>query len=83
MNTTQLSELITSCVYELVDDPTLIREDCLINADTLTITFYVDPSQLGYVIGRGGINATSIRNLFTSIAKKNKIHLSIHFSETQ
>lgn len=67
----------------IVNNPDDVKTDRIIDERGVLITLHVNPEDMGYVIGRSGQTARSIRTLLKIVGAKNdaRVNLKIHEPE--
>lgn len=76
-------QFVESLVKSLVNHPEDVKTDRIVDERGVLITLHVNPEDMGYVIGRQGQTARSIRTLLKIVgAKENaRVNLKIHEPE--
>lgn len=76
-------EFVEYLVKSIVDRPEDVRTERTVDEMGVLITLYVNPQDLGQVIGRQGQTAKSIRTLLRVVGAKNhaRVNLKIHEPE--
>ncbi|MEI7741173.1 MAG: KH domain-containing protein [bacterium] len=76
-------KFVEELVRSLVNHPDDVKTDRIVDERGVLITLHVNPEDMGYVIGRQGQTARSIRTLLKIVgAKENaRVNLKIHEPE--
>ncbi|MBU1126475.1 MAG: KH domain-containing protein [Patescibacteria group bacterium] len=79
----QDQQFVESIVKEIVNHPEDVRTERTIDERGVLITLFINQEDMGYVIGRSGQTARSIRTLLKIVgAKQNaRVNLKIHEPE--
>ncbi|MFH1729566.1 MAG: KH domain-containing protein [Pseudomonadota bacterium] len=72
MPSPSLSELVETIARALVDNPEQVSVKSIEGGQTVVLELYVDKTDIGKVIGKGGNTAKSIRTILSASASKNK-----------
>jgi predicted RNA-binding protein YlqC (UPF0109 family) len=67
-----LSELVEVIAKALVDKPEAVSVKPIEGGQTVVLELYVDKTDIGKVIGKGGNTARSIRTIISASASKQK-----------
>jgi len=72
-------DFVEYVVKAMVDNPDAVNVDRTVDDRGVLLTLKVDPTDMGYVIGREGKNATALRTLLRVVGARNnaKVHLTI------
>ena len=73
--------VLQGLIEELVDIPECVRIESNETQKTAVIDIYVDPDDVGIVLGRGGAHAEALRTIFKAIYTKKKKRLYLQVSE--
>lgn len=73
--------LLEQVIKALCDKPEAVRIEKALTTGTAAFDVFLDPSDIGKVIGKGGSYAYSIRNLFTAIY--GRLGKNFHFNVPQ
>lgn len=76
-------EFVESVVRSIVGHPDDVKTDRTIDERGVLITLHINPEDMGYVIGRQGQTARSIRTLLKIVGAKSnaRVNLKIHEPE--
>ena len=76
-------EFVEYIVKSIVAHPEDVKTDRVIDERGVLITLFINPADMGYVIGRQGQTARSIRTLLKIVGAKNnaRVNLKIHEPE--
>lgn len=79
----QDQEFVEYIVKAIVAHPEDVRTERVIDEMGVLITLHINPADMGYVIGRQGQTARSIRTLLKIVGAKNnaRVNLKIHEPE--
>jgi hypothetical protein len=66
-----IKNLVLEMVQAVVNSPASVRVDEMVNHDSTLYEVYVDPSDIGYAIGKEGRVANAIRTVVKEAAKRN------------
>lgn len=77
----RMSQLLTSMVERLVDDPDAVRVEADTSDAGTTFRLYVSPDDLGKVIGKQGRTARSLRTILSAIGSKADHHMQLDVLE--
>lgn len=67
---------------QLVDNEADVRVERVVDERGVLLTLYVNPADLGRVIGKRGAIAESIRTLLRSLGIKNNAHYNLKIADT-
>jgi predicted RNA-binding protein YlqC (UPF0109 family) len=76
-------EFIEYVVRSIVDIPDKVRTERTIDERGVLITLYVDPTDMGKVIGREGRTAKAIRTLLKVLGAKNQARVTMKIVEPE
>jgi len=76
-------EFIEYVVKAIVNNPDDVRTERIIDERGVLITLDVNPSDMGYVIGRQGQTARSIRTLLKIVGAKNNARVNLKITEPE
>ncbi len=79
----QDQEFIEFIVKAIVDNPDKVRTERTIDERGVLITLYVDPSDMGKVIGKEGRTAKAIRTLLKVLGAKNEARVTMKIVEPE
>lgn len=76
-------QFLETIVKAIVSKPEAVKTDRTVDEMGVLLTLHIDPSDMGYVIGRKGQTARSIRTLLKIVGAKNnaRVNLKIHEPE--
>jgi hypothetical protein len=76
-------EFVEGVVRAIVANPNDVKTDRTVDEMGVLITLHLNPSDMGYVIGRQGQTARAIRTLLKIVGAKNnaRVNLKIHEPE--
>ncbi len=76
-------EFVEMLVKEIVQYPEEVRTERTVDEMGVLITLHINPSDMGYVIGRQGQTARAIRTLLKIVGAKHnaRVNLKIHEPE--
>ena len=79
-NDTQDKDFLEYIVKTIVSKPDEVKVDRTVDEMGVLLTLYINPEDMGYVIGKQGQTAKSIRTLLKIIGAKNhsRVNLKIH-----
>ncbi|MFA6547659.1 MAG: KH domain-containing protein [Candidatus Magasanikbacteria bacterium] len=72
---------VEALVKAIVNNPDKVKTDRTIDERGVLITLDVDPADMGYVIGRGGQTARSIRTLLKIVGAKHNARVNLKINE--
>ena len=70
-------------VKAIVNNPGMVKTTRIIDERGVLITLDVDPADMGYVIGRQGQTARSIRTLLKIVGAKNNARVNLKINEPE
>jgi predicted RNA-binding protein YlqC (UPF0109 family) len=79
MNSDQ--QFLESVVKAIVNNPNDVKVDRVIDERGVLLTLDVNPSDMGYVIGRSGQTARAIRTLLKIVGAKNNARVNLKINE--
>jgi hypothetical protein len=79
----QDQEFIEFIVKAIVDNPDKVRTERIIDERGVLITLYVDPTDMGKVIGKEGRTAKAIRTLLKVLGAKNEARVTMKIVEPE
>ncbi len=79
----QDQEFIEFIVKAIVDIPDKVRTERIIDERGVLITLYVDPTDMGKVIGKEGRTAKAIRTLLKVLGAKNEARVTMKIVEPE
>lgn len=71
--------VLTHIVKSIVDDPSTVTVDEVVDGSKTRLDVRVGPGELGRVIGRRGKTAASIRTVARAAASKDGVDIDIEF----
>jgi len=76
-------EFVEYVIKAIVNHPEDVKTERTIDERGVLITLHVNPEDMGYVIGRRGQTATSVRTLLKIVGAKNdaRVNMKIHEPE--
>jgi predicted RNA-binding protein YlqC (UPF0109 family) len=74
-------QFLETVVKAIVGKPTAVKTDRIIDERGVLLTLDVDPSDMGYVIGRQGQTARAIRTLLKIVGAKNNARVNLKINE--
>ena len=79
----QDQEFVEYVVKAIVGHPDEVRTERTIDERGVLITLFVNPEDMGYVIGRQGMTARSIRALLKTVGAKNSARVNLKINEPE
>lgn len=76
-------EFVEYVVKTLVDNPSVVKTERVVDEMGVLITLKVDPKDLGQVIGRNGQTAKSIRTLLRVVGAKHQARVNLKIYEPE
>jgi len=76
----QFVEMVVKSIVAYPDD---VKTERAIDERGVLITLHVNPADMGYVIGRQGQTARSIRTLLKIVGAKNNAHVNLKIYEPE
>ena len=76
-------EFVENIVKALVNHPEDVKTERKVDERGVLITLYVNPSDMGYVIGRQGKTAEAIRRLVRTIGAMNDARVNLRIYEPE
>jgi len=74
-------QFVEMLVKSIVNNPDKVKTDRIIDERGVLITLDVDPADMGYVIGRSGQTARSIRTLLKIVGAKHNARVNLKINE--
>jgi len=74
-------QFVETLVKAIVNNPDKVKTDRVIDERGVLITLDVDPADMGYVIGRSGQTARSIRTLLKIVGAKHNARVNLKINE--
>lgn len=81
MNSDQ--QFLESVVKAIVNNPNDVKVERMIDERGVLLTLDVNPSDMGYVIGRSGQTARAIRTLLKIVGAKNNARVNLKINEPE
>ena len=79
----QDQEFIQSVVKAIVNNPDDVKTERTVDERGVLITLDINPGDMGYVIGRQGQTARSIRTLLKIVGAKNNARVNLKINEPE
>ncbi len=79
----QYQEFVETVVKALVDNPDKVSTERTVDERGVLITLNLDPSDMGYVIGKQGQNAKAIRTLLRLVGARNDARVTLKINEPE
>jgi hypothetical protein len=79
----QDQEFVEYVVKAIVGHPEDVRTERIIDERGVLITLFVNPDDMGYVIGRQGQTARCIRTLLKTVGAKNNARVNLKIDEPE
>lgn len=76
-------EFLTNVVKAIVNNPEDVSVDRVVDERGVLLTLDVNPSDMGYVIGRQGQTARAIRTLLKIVGAKNNARVNLKINEPE
>jgi len=76
-------QFIEYVVKELVNKPEAVRTERTVDEMGVLITLFVDKEDMGYIIGRSGQTARSLRTLLRIVGAKNNARVNLKIYEPE
>lgn len=76
-------QFVEMVVKAIVNNPDKVKTSRIIDERGVLITLDVDPSDMGYVIGRSGQTARSLRTLLKIVGAKNNARVNLKINEPE
>ncbi len=76
-------QFVEMLVKAIVNNPDKVKTDRIIDERGVLISLDVDPADMGYVIGRSGQTARSIRTLLKIVGAKNNARVNLKINEPE
>ncbi len=76
-----MKEFVAYIVKNLVDHPDKVRINEIGGTQTIIIELYVEKSDIGKIIGKGGRTINAIRTLVMSVASRNGLRVTLEIVE--
>jgi uncharacterized protein len=72
---------LEAILKHLVTEPDKVKINRVVDEQGVLLSVVVDSSDMGIVIGRGGIMANSIKTIMRALGKANKMNVRVEFLE--
>ena len=79
----QDQEFVDYVIKAIVNNPDVVRTERTVDERGVLITLHVDPSDMGYVIGREGQTARAVRTLLKIVGAKNNARVNLKIYEPE
>jgi len=79
----QYVDFVEFVVKSLVDNPKDVKVEKSVDEMGVLLTLNINPSDMGYVIGRKGQNARAIRTLLRLVGAKNNARVNLKIVEPE
>ena len=79
----QDKEFLEFIVKSIVGNPDKVQADRTVDERGVLLTLNIDPSDMGYVIGRRGQTAQAIRTLLKIVGAKNNARVNLKINEPE
>lgn len=79
----QDQQFVEFVVKAIVNNPDAVRTERIVDERGVLISLHVDQSDMGYVIGRSGQTARSIRTLLKIVGAKNNARVTLKIIEPE
>jgi len=76
-------QFVEMLVKEIVNNPNDVKTERIIDERGVLITLTVNPADMGYVIGRSGQTARSIRTLLKIVGAKHNARVNLKINEPE
>ncbi|MFH1286393.1 MAG: KH domain-containing protein [Candidatus Magasanikbacteria bacterium] len=76
-------DFVLFVVKAIVNNPDAVKVERTVDERGVLITLDVDPSDMGYVIGRQGQTARSLRTLLKIVGAKNNARVNLKINEPE
>jgi uncharacterized protein len=83
MATEQDQEFVEYIVKALVDNPADVRTERTVDEMGVLITLFINPADMGTVIGRMGQTAKAVRTLLRVVGAKHKARVNLKINEPE
>ncbi|MBI4253082.1 KH domain-containing protein [Candidatus Uhrbacteria bacterium] len=77
------AKFVEMVVREIVNHPEDVRTERTIDERGVLITLHINPADMGYVIGRKGQTARSLRTLLKIVGAKNNARVNLKIYEPE
>lgn len=79
----QDQQFVDTVVKAIVNNPDSVRTERIVDERGVLISLHVHPEDMGYVIGRSGQTARSIRTLLKIVGAKNDARVTLKIIEPE
>lgn len=76
-------EFLTYVIKAIVNHPDNVKVDRVVDERGVLLTLDVNPSDMGYVIGRQGQTARAVRTLLKIVGAKNNARVNLKINEPE
>ena len=76
-------EFVEYVVQNIVNHPADVRTERIVDERGVLITLHINPEDMGYVIGRQGQTARSVRTLLKIVGAKNNARVNLKIYEPE
>ena len=83
MNEEQDQQFVEYVVKALVDNPNDVRTERTVDEMGVLITLFINPADMGQVIGRMGQTAKAVRTLLRVVGAKHKARVNLKINEPE
>ena len=83
MATNSDQQFVEMVVRSIVGHPEDVKTERTVDERGVLITLHINPADMGYVIGRQGQTARSIRTLLKIVGAKNNAHVNLKIYEPE
>ncbi|MCX6778930.1 MAG: KH domain-containing protein [Candidatus Magasanikbacteria bacterium] len=83
MTTNADQQFVEMVVRAIVGNPEDVKTERTVDERGVLITLHINPADMGYVIGRQGQTARSIRTLLKIVGAKNNAHVNLKIYEPE
>jgi len=77
----QDQEFLEYVIRGIVNNPDVVKSERIVDERGVLLTLDVDPSDMGYVIGRQGQTARAVRTLLKIVGAKNNARVNLKINE--
>jgi uncharacterized protein len=76
-------QFVDDTIKAIVNNPDKVKTERTVDERGVLITLDVDPSDMGYVIGRSGQTARAVRTLLKIVGAKNNARVNLKINEPE
>jgi len=76
-------KFVEDIIKAIVNNPDKVKTERTVDERGVLITLDVDPSDMGYVIGRSGQTARAVRTLLKIVGAKNNARVNLKINEPE